>query len=173
MLYFSVHEYDFVNGDVGYIDELGEDAGEGYNINFPIPYDCTDAHFSEFYEVMEAVLREFSPDLIIVATGFDMYFDDPVGNECLSSLAYHGFAKEILKISEEVCEGKVAFVLEGGYSLIGLPLCVYAVLKALLEEDFSQNFVENIHFKRANSSIIQKTKKNLVGLLKKYWKCFK
>ncbi|MHA2182042.1 MAG: hypothetical protein ACXAAH_11535, partial [Promethearchaeota archaeon] len=42
ILYFSVHEFDFEEGDIGFIDELGEEEGLGKNINFPIPLNTTD-----------------------------------------------------------------------------------------------------------------------------------
>ncbi|TXT66946.1 MAG: Histone deacetylase-like amidohydrolase [Promethearchaeota archaeon] len=170
VLYFSVHEFDFVEGDMGFITELGAKKGKGTNINFPIPMNTTDAHFMEFTEILTPILAQFHPDLIIVAAGFDMYFADPIGNCLLTSKSYYEFAKYILARARQVCDGKVAFVLEGGYSLIGLPICVSAIIRALLGEPFIPQPFEQVEF----SAPLEKTdfltiKDSLKELLQSFW----
>jgi len=170
VLYFSVHEYDFVEGELGFINELGEGEGIGKNINFPIPLKITDFEFLEFMDILEPVLREFKPNLIIIAAGFDMYYADPIGNGLLTSLSYYKFAKKMLNIANDICAGKLAFILEGGYSLIGLPVCVNAIIRALLNEDFKRPSFENMDFsKYSNKNEIAKIKFSLKKLLAKYW----
>lgn len=170
VLYFSIHEFDFEEGDMGFIDELGEGKGLGKNINFPIPAGINDDDFLEFFDVLEPVLKEYQPDIIIVAAGFDMYFDDAIGNCLLTSASYYNFTKRILKVAEEICEGKLVFVLEGGYSLIGLPVCVHAVIKALLNENHERHPFEKIDFSKDSKKIdIIKIKTALKKLLSKYW----
>ena len=102
VLYFSVHEFDFVEGDIGFIDELGEGRGCGRSINFPIPMYTSDDEFLDFMDILEPILTEFQPDLIIVAAGFDMHFTDPIGNCLLTSKSYYNFTNRILKLAEEV-----------------------------------------------------------------------
>jgi len=170
VLYFSVHEFDFVEGELGFPDELGEGEGLGKNINFPIPSGMSDGEFLEFMDILEPILKEYQPDLIIIAAGFDMYFADPVGNCNLTSLSYFRFTEKILKIAEEVCEGKLSIILEGGYSLIGLPFCVHAIIKALLIERYERPLFEklDIQYESKMEEII-KIKSSLKVLLKNYW----
>lgn len=170
ILYFSVHEYDFIEGEIGFIDELGTGEGLGKNINFPIPFNSTDNDFLECFTILEPILREFMPDLIIVAAGFDMYFADPIGNCLLTSKAYYEFTKRISKIAREVCEGRLAFILEGGYSLIGLPACIYSTIQSLLNETYKRPTFEYLDFKD-NSKIdeVDKIKSVLKKLLTNYW----
>ena len=124
----------------------------------------------EFFDVLDPILREYQPDLIIVATGFDMYFADPIGNCNLTSIAYFNFAERILKIAEELCEGRIAFILEGGYSLIGLPFCVHAIIKALLKEKHNRLSFENLEFSsESKREEISKIKNLLINLLKDHW----
>jgi acetoin utilization deacetylase AcuC-like enzyme len=100
-----------------------------------------------------------------------MHFSDPVGNCNLTSISFFRFAERILKIAEDICEGKLAFILEGGYSLIALPFCVHAVLKALLNEKYEQPLFEKIEFlEESNREKIIKIKSTLKNLLKSYWK---
>ena len=171
VLYFSVHEYDFVEGELGFPNELGEGDGLGKNINFPVPYGINDEDFLELMEILEPILKEYKPDLIIIAAGFDMYYADPVGNCNLTSKAYYAFAERILKLAEEVCEGKLSFILEGGYSLIGLPFCIHSVLKALLNEKYKRPSFEHLEsFNEYRMEEIIKIKNSLITLLKNYWK---
>ena len=170
VLYFSVHEFDFIEGDIGFITELGEGEGLGTNVNFPIPINTSDHYFLEFMDILKPILKEFNPDIIIIAIGFDMHFSDQIGNCLLTSKSYFKFTEQILEISKEICDGKLAFILEGGYNLIALPICVYAVIKALLYEEFTLSKFEKIDFSKYNNKEkIRKTKIALKNLLKKYW----
>lgn len=174
VLYFSVHEYDYVEGDIGYINELGEGEGLGRSINFPLPMNSTDNEFLEFMEILEPILKEFDPELIIVAAGFDMYYDDPIGNNLLTSISYNKFAQRILNLAEDICEGKLVFVLEGGYSLIGLPVCIHSIITALLKREFRPPNFEWLDFSNySNKNQIYKIKTALKKLLSTYWTSLK
>lgn len=174
VLYFSVHEFDFLEGDIGFIDEVGEGEGLGRNINFPMPLGISDVEFLEFMDVLEPILNEFNPNLIIVAAGFDMHFSDPIGNALLTSISYYRFTENLMKISETISEGKLAFILEGGYSLVGLPQCVYAVIQALLGEDYEPPIFEKVHLSSETKiDEVKKIKISLKKLLANYWNCFK
>ncbi len=170
ILYFSIHEFDFVEGEIGFIDELGAGDGIGKNINFPIPFNSTDDDFLEFFEILEPILREFTPDIIIVAAGFDMYFADPIGNCLLTTISYYNFTKKLLKVAEEICEGKLAFILEGGYSLLGLPVCIYSVIQSLLKEKYERPSFEYLDFSNSSKKDeIVKIKSTLKNLLINFW----
>ena len=170
VLYFSIHEYDFEMGDVGLIDELGSSEGLGMNINFPVPPGIVNQDFMKLFDIVKPILQDFQPSIIIVATGFDMYFADPIGNCHLTSIVYHKFAKKILKLSEEICEGKLAFILEGGYSIIGLKYCVSAIINALLEDTYHPPEFENISFPNVVSKEVNRIKNTLIELLAPYWR---
>ncbi|MFX0037347.1 MAG: histone deacetylase [Candidatus Hermodarchaeota archaeon] len=170
ILYFSVHEFDFIEGDIGFINELGEGEGVGTSINFPLPMYSTDEDFLEILDILDPILKQFMPDLIIIAAGFDMHFTDPIGNCLLTTKSYFKFTKQILEIAEEVCEGKLSFILEGGYSLIGLPFCIHSVITALLKEEFKHPSFEYLDFSENSKKIeINKIKSSLKKLLATYW----
>jgi acetoin utilization deacetylase AcuC-like enzyme len=171
VLYFSIHEFDFTEGDLGMVDELGIDEGVGKNINFPVPEGINNEDFLYCLEMLDPILNEFQPALIIIAAGFDMYYADPIGNCSLTSIAYHKFACKILEIAEKVCKGKISFILEGGYNIIGLPYCIEAVIKALLKEKYEiPDYEKNLSFSNeSNRKDIEKIKNYLKNLLKPYW----
>lgn len=170
VLYCSIHEFDYIDWDTGDFDELGEDEGEGTNINFPVVSGITNDNFLEFLDIITPVLKQFKPDLIIVAAGFDMYFDDPIGSCNLTSEAYHKFTKSLLQTANETCEGRLAFILEGGYSLVGLPFCIHAVIKALLGHPHEPMETEYSDFStRSKTPQIDKIKEKLLERLKRYY----
>jgi acetoin utilization deacetylase AcuC-like enzyme len=108
--------------------------------------------------------------MIIIAAGFDLYFADPVGNGKLTSNTYYKFTERIFKIANKICNGKLIFILEGGYSLIGLPHCVLAVIRALLGEGYEQPTFEKLKFlAKSEKENIDKIKKGLKKLLADYW----
>lgn len=170
VLYFSIHEFDFTEGDIGFMNEFGEQEGLGFNINFPIPSGIRNKDFLLIMELLDPLLHQFNPDLIIVATGFDMYFDDPIGNCFLTSVAYYQFAKQLVSIAKEVCGGKVSFILEGGYSLIGLPYCVQAIVRALLGESHKEPLFEKRTFLHPSKyEEVNRIKDILIKLLHEFW----
>jgi len=95
VLYFSIHEYDFMEGDIGLFNELGQEEGLGRNINFPVPPGVCNDEFLVLFEIIEPILFEFKPGLILIAAGFDMYHADPIGNCRLTSKGYQEFSKRI------------------------------------------------------------------------------
>ncbi len=171
VLYFSIHEFDFLEGDLGNLNELGVEEGLGTNINFPIPAGIGDDDFLEVVDLVEPILKEYNPDLIIIAMGFDMYFADPIGNCNLTSYSYFKFAEKMLNLAEKTCEGRLTFILEGGYSLIGLPYCVHSVLRALLNEKYERPAFEFIDFSSKSKKVeILKIKSALTNILSVFWK---
>jgi acetoin utilization deacetylase AcuC-like enzyme len=170
VLYFSIHEFDYQSGDLGMINELGDGLGKGTNINYPIPPGLINSEFLSLFEIVEPILEEFQPELIVVAMGFDMYFADPIGNNNLTSDAYHQFSNRIKKLSLKVCDGKIAFILEGGYSLIGLPYCTIAIIKALLDEKYQVPEFEDFPISKNLREEVKKIKFTLLNLLATYWK---
>lgn len=172
VLYFSIHEFDFMEGEIGFINELGAKEGLGTSINFPIPIHSSEEIFFEGMEILRPVLREFNPDIILVALGFDMYFNDPVGNCLLTSSSYYRFTKEIMQLAKDLCDGRLSFILEGGYSLIGLPICTHAVIKALQGLEHHPYFFEKIQlpkYTKQNKEDITRIKESLQRLLKNHW----
>jgi acetoin utilization deacetylase AcuC-like enzyme len=175
VLYFSIHEFDFTEGDLGLMDELGIDEGIGKNINFPVPEGINNDDFMRCLELLDPILKEFQPALIIVAAGFDMYYNDPIGNCSLTSLAYFQFAEKMKKIAKSLCDGKIAFILEGGYDIIGLPYCIEAIIKALLNEVYNPpDYENNLSLtKNSKSEKIDKILTYIKSVINPYWNEFK
>lgn len=135
VLYFSVHQYPFFP-DSGYFDEIGEGEGRGYTVNVPLPMGCSDADYSNvFRKLLLPLAFEFKPELILVSAGFDPHQLDPLGGMNLSEKGFGRLAQLVLGAAQELCDGKVVFVLEGGHHPYALSRSVLEVLRLCCEED--------------------------------------
>jgi acetoin utilization deacetylase AcuC-like enzyme len=133
VLFVDVHrEAPFYPGS-GKLDEIGAGLGEGTTVNIPLPAGSGDtAYLRAIDEILRPAADWFQPDLILVSAGFDAHWMDLALN-----LSYEGFGAltgRLLELAERHCQGRLAFVLEGGYNLDSLPRCIHAVLSVLAGE---------------------------------------
>lgn len=128
ILYISSHQYPFYPGS-GNMNEAGKGQGKGYTLNFPLPEETADSSFVPIYsKIIPAVLDQFAPQLILVSAGFDGHFRDPLGGLSLTHAGLASAAASLILAAERLCDGKICFVLEGGYNLQALKECVHAIL---------------------------------------------
>lgn len=134
VLVLSFHEYDQEVAGAGWLDEAGYGEGENYTVNVPLPLGTRgEAYLWAFEKVFYDVAEWFKPDFIVVSLGLDTHYDDPVGNMFLQSLDHAEIAGHILSVADEYCRGRASFILEGGYSLLALPLSVAAVISRIVD----------------------------------------
>ncbi len=118
VLYISLHQDPRIFPGTGFIDEIGEGEGLGYNINVPLPFRTDDfIYLKALEEIVMPIIRQYKPQFMLVSVGFDGHYADPVGNLSLSALCYQQIYRTILKLASEICNGKLVSVLEGGYSI--------------------------------------------------------
>jgi acetoin utilization deacetylase AcuC-like enzyme len=77
----------------------------------------------------------FRPEMLLVSAGFDAHRDDRLAGMRVSEEGFAAMAVIVRCLAEEVCEGRVACLLEGGYSLSGLRQGTGALLDALLSPE--------------------------------------
>ncbi len=131
VLYLSMHQYPHYPGTGG-AHEIGSGAGAGYTVNIPLPAGCTDADYTSVMDAIAIpILREYAPQLIIVSAGFDAHRDDPLAGMLLTSEGFASLTRGLVGVAEEVAEGRIVHLLEGGYDLNGLAHSVCAVLSVL------------------------------------------
>ena len=120
VLYISTHQTGIFPG-TGYIDDLGEGKGEGYNICIPLPGGSGDATFELLAKkILSPVLAAYRPDAIIVSLGADAHYMDPLGGLSLTSPGYIALSDGLLALARKLCGGAIAFTLEGGYNVKAL-----------------------------------------------------
>ena len=135
VLYASTHQFPFYPG-TGAIGETGVGRGEGFTFNVPLPAGCGDR---EYVGVMECLIapaaRSFRPEMILISCGFDAHRDDPLAAMNVTREGYRDIGAIARALADDLCEGRILFVLEGGYAASGLEDGVNAVLDVIAGED--------------------------------------
>ena len=117
VLYCSTHQYPFYPG-TGALTETGRGAGEGATLNIPLMAGCGDDSYAAVTEhALVPALRRFDPECLLVSVGFDAHWADPLAGMQLSVNGYIDVLQRLLEVADEVCDGRVVFLLEGGYDL--------------------------------------------------------
>jgi acetoin utilization deacetylase AcuC-like enzyme len=68
--------------------------------------------------------------MIFVSVGFDAHWSDPLTTLGLSTEGYLSLADKAVTLAEEYCNGKIVFVLEGGYDPVNVANGAEAVFVA-------------------------------------------
>ncbi|MCZ6464672.1 MAG: histone deacetylase [Proteobacteria bacterium] len=134
VLYVSTHQFPYYPG-TGDFGEAGRDRGEGTTVNVPLPAGCGDVEYvGSFQRIVVPAVRAFEPEMILVSCGFDAHRDDPMASMEVSGEGFTAMTRIVGSLADELCGGRLAFVLEGGYSASGLREGTRAVLQTLLED---------------------------------------
>ena len=132
VLTISIHQDGLFPADSGKFAERGRKEGENFNINIPLPAGSGHgAYHSTIERIVTPAIRSFQPEIILVPCGFDASVYDPLGRMLLTSESYRQLTQMLLELANDVCEGKIVFSHEGGYSKRYVPFCGLATLEAL------------------------------------------
>jgi acetoin utilization deacetylase AcuC-like enzyme len=110
VLYISIHRHEhqpgvFYESD-GHLLARGSGTGFGYNINLPLSYRPGGYDDKDYdYLLQELVLpisRQYDPQLIIIAAGYDACANDPVGGNKITP-KWFGNATKIFQVSFLFC----------------------------------------------------------------------
>lgn len=101
----------------GSASETGVGAGEGFTLNVEVDPGVSRREYLRLFEdAMRRVRERFTPDWILVSSGFDAMAGDPLGNLPLEPEDFHRMTQLLVGWSEAVCDGRVVALLEGGYN---------------------------------------------------------
>lgn len=135
VLYFSTHQYPYFPG-TGSLHEVGSGAGRGYTLNVPLSGGQNDAAYARiFNELLSPVARQYRPDCILVSAGYDTYLADPLGTMAVTREGFAYMTGVLLELAEDLCDGRLVLVLEGGYNFDGLKSGVLASLTEMTGEN--------------------------------------
>lgn len=167
VLYLSTHQSGIYPG-TGMINETGTGEGEGMIINIPLPPRTGDQAFSAISEqVITPIAKRFSPDILLVSAGFDAHWNDPLASLQLSTSGYHTLGQALVTLAETLCEGRIIFLLEGGYDPDDLYDNVLAIMYALANETLPIDRLGPAPFPEANIENLLKNIRSIHGLTPK------
>ncbi|MEM4699750.1 MAG: histone deacetylase [Candidatus Nezhaarchaeales archaeon] len=102
----------------GRVEEVGEGEGRGFTANVPLPPGTSDDDYLyALRELFPPLAEAFRPDLLLVLLGADTYYNDPLTSMSLTMRAYLEASRLVARVADEVCGGRVALELAGGYDV--------------------------------------------------------
>ena len=132
VLFISLHQEMLYPQNFGLLSQIGEGEGRGYTVNLPLPPGCGDAaYLAAFDEIVVPVANEFRPQLVLVSAGQDANNSDSSGRMCLTTEAFRRMTQAAIDVAESHAEGRLAILLEGGYSDLYAPYCTLAIVETL------------------------------------------
>jgi acetoin utilization protein AcuC len=176
VLFISLHQDPHtIYPGTGFIDQIGHGAGEGYNVNVPLPPGTgNETYLYALKEIFVPLAEEFKPELIVGNGGSDSHFADMLGSLGLTVQGFFKVSRTIVETSKKVCQGKVVLMPGSGYNPAVLPPCWYALAAGVvgLEKiDVTDPYKQPIEPDYVRSKV-EATLKKLKRLLNRYWKCF-
>ena len=117
VLTVSLHQDRNYPMDTGAFADRGTGAGQGFNLNIPLPPGTGhDGYLAALDRLALPAIRDFAPDVIIVACGYDAAANDPLGRMLATADTFRQMTARTMALANGLCGGKLLLVHEGGYS---------------------------------------------------------
>ena len=113
---------------LGHADERGEGAGEGFNVNYPMPWGTAWDVWGDALEDACGKLVAYAPDVVVVSLGVDTFEKDPISKFKLTTADYPKIGRRIARLGLPTL-----FVMEGGYAVEEIGINAVGVLTGFEE----------------------------------------
>lgn len=135
VLYVSLHcrpeeAYPYISGS---IEERGEGAGLGANLNLPLPGGTDWAAYAPALETALEAVAAFDPATVVISLGLDTLASDPIGAFALAPKDFQAIGRRIAQLGRPLL-----IVQEGGYDLASLGECVIRFFDGLGAGDIDE-----------------------------------
>jgi acetoin utilization protein AcuC len=103
----------------GFPSETGYGAAAGTAVNVALPAGTGDTGWLRaFSAVVPALVREFSPDVLVTQSGCDSHRVDPLAHLELSVDGHRAAYEVMHQLAHEVCDGRWVATGGGGYAIV-------------------------------------------------------
>lgn len=116
----------------GFAAETGKGDAVGTKLNLPMPPGADDDDFERVWPQVEAHVRTFNPEIILLQCGADSIANDPITHMRFSPAVHGHAAASLCNIADELCEGRFIALGGGGYNRANLAAGWCAVVTAML-----------------------------------------
>jgi len=135
VFYFSVHQHPLFPG-TGRPNEIGKGEGEGYTLNVELPKGSGNNEVIEAFNLqLRPAMNKFMPEFVLVSAGFDAHKGDPLGHLNYTASGYGAVAEILQDISQKYANGKILYMLEGGYNAENVSQSVQKILSVLISKN--------------------------------------
>ncbi len=133
--YISIHEHpSFSYPGTGWAEDRGLGAGKGTILNLPLAPGAGADQVLRLFPKIRTFLDAFQPDALVIAAGFDAHRLDDMSGLLFTVDLYRQIGNFTMELAQDYTEGRLLSILEGGYCLEKLGICVEAYLAGLLEK---------------------------------------
>jgi acetoin utilization deacetylase AcuC-like enzyme len=116
----------------GFIEDIGEGPGRGYNINMHFPMDSGDSVYRYAYdEIVPPLIEFYTPEFIIFIPGFDAHYKDRLAHLTITTDTIRYISESMHQAAHTYCNGKMGVLTGGGYTNISLKWGFGTVLSVL------------------------------------------
>lgn len=135
VLYLGIHQDGrTLFPGTGSLEELGNNRGKGYNVNFPMYPGSGDQSYSLVFDsIIEDLFDVYHPEFLLVSAGFDCHYSDRLTNLGLTMSGIANINSRLAKLASKYTGGKIAYFLEGGYELNVLAEGSSSLVRELLD----------------------------------------
>jgi acetoin utilization deacetylase AcuC-like enzyme len=114
VLFFDIHRGAPCYPGSGALEDVGRGRARGTNLNVPLPAQTGDlAVLEAFDRILIPAARRFQPGLILVSAGFDGTREHLACK--FSTALFAHLTDRVQRLAAELCDGRLAMALEGGY----------------------------------------------------------
>ncbi|MEO9338364.1 histone deacetylase family protein [Mesorhizobium sp. SB112] len=113
---------------MGYADETGSGAGEGFNANFPLPWGTDYDAYGEALDAALSRISKFGAEALVVSLGVDTFDGDPISKFKLQNADFSAIGRSIATLRLPTL-----FVMEGGYAVEDIGVNVVNTLSGFKE----------------------------------------
>jgi len=111
----------------GFLDEIGEDEGKGFNQNYPLPPYTGDSIYLKTLDNALTRIKDFQTDILVVSLGYDILKGDP--SSCFE-ISFDGISRIASKL--KVLNIPLLIIQEGGYHMDNIRQGCEAFFKSFL-----------------------------------------
>lgn len=160
----------------GFAYQIGSGDGKGFTVNIPMPvYAGYDSYQLVFDSIVQPIVEEFKPQIIIRNGGSDPHFNDGLTSLGLPVRGFRMIGERVREMAK-VCDDKVIDLIASGYNREVLPYAWLALLSGLagieleVEEPWiiSQQISTDPAFAETERVV-----KEVRNQLKEYWACLR
>ena len=159
---------------IGFPHQIGNGSGKGFTVNVPMPvYSGQESYKLVFEEIVQPIVEEFKPQIIIRNGGSDPHVSDELTNLGLEVEGFKMIGEKVREIAK-ICDGKVIDLIGSGYNRKVLPyawlalICGVADINVTLDEpEPAPPWLNVDRFLTSIKLVIQDVKNHL----KDHWQC--
>jgi acetoin utilization deacetylase AcuC-like enzyme len=176
VLFVSLHQHNWYPRLSGELEQVGSGAGAGYTVNIPLPAGTGDRGYrAAFEQLVLPIGQQFRPQLIIISAGQDASWLDPLAQMMVSMAGFRHISELMVNLADEMCDGRLVLLQEGGYSAAYVPYCTVAAVEPLVGIDLgiTDLYAGSSELERSQTIFTEETQQALVSAHtwhKNWWK---